>query len=240
MTICEALKASPTLQMPPPSLLKLGVAISVRPRQRLALGRDSEHIYLVNSGVLLLECMPQTTTRQILDLYYPGDAVRGRLIPNVSGVNLIAASQGEVVRIGISRLDKALETDPQARQWLDCAFANQYPRRLLHLATVGTLTGEERVVSLLIELAYRLGERGYEGARTFDMPLSRSDMADYLSLNADTLSRIMSRLRQSGLLGGTGRGRGYASDFAALCALSPLADTIRSLHEPARETVSAS
>lgn len=226
--------------MPPASLLKQGVTISVRPRQRLALGKDAEHIYIVISGVLLLESMPHASARQILELYYPGDAVRARLIPNVTGINLVAASQGEVVRIGLSRLEKTPETDLHARHWLDCALANQYPRRLLHLATIGTLTGEERVVSMLIEIACRVGERGYEGARTFDMPLSRSDMADYLSLNADTLSRIMSRLRQSGLLGGTGRGRGYTSDFAALCALSPLADTIRALHEPSRVAVPTS
>lgn len=231
MTLCEALKMAPESPTPPAQLLKQGVTINLRPRQRLAISRDAEHIYVVTRGVLVLESLPQPTSRQILDIYYAGDVVRGGFIPDVSGVNLIAACQGEVVRIGLSRLEQTFNADPLVRNWLDCAVTNQYPRRLLHLATVGTLTGEERVVSLLIEFAYRIGERGYEGARTFDMPLSRTDMADYLSLNADTLSRIMSRLRQSGVLGLAGRGRGYAPNFAALCQLSPLAETIKSLHE---------
>lgn len=236
MTICEALKTAPTVQTPPAGLIKLGVTINLRPRQRLAIGRDSEHVYIVLNGVLLLESLPQPSSRQIIDVYYSGDVVRGGLIPNVAGINLIAACQGEVVRIGVPRLENAMENDRELRQWVDCALANQYPRRLLHLATIGTLSGEERVISLLVELAYRVGERGYEGARTFDLPLSRTDMADYLSLNADTLSRIMSRLRQSGMLGMAGRGRGYAPNFAALCELTPLAETIKSLHaltEPA-------
>jgi CRP/FNR family transcriptional regulator len=229
MTICEALKTAPKLQVPA-MLSKLGVSINLRPRQRLALGRDAEHIYIVKDGVLMLESLPQPTARQILDIYYPGDLVRGHLVPNISGVNLMAANQGEVVRIGLSRLEQPLQNDAAARDWLDCAFANQYPRRLLHLATIGTLTGEERVVSMLIEFAYRLGEGGYEGARSFDIPLSRTDMADYLSLNADTLSRIMSRLRQNGVLGLAGRGRAYAPKFEALRAMSPLAETIQALH----------
>lgn len=236
MTICNAIKTAPAKPLAPAGLTKLGVTINLRPRQRLALGRDAEHVYIVNSGVLLLECLPQPSARQIIDIYYPGDVVRGTLIPNVAGANLVSASQGEVVRIGLSRLEGAMENDREARVWIDCALANQYPRRLLHLATIGTLTGEERVVSMLIELAYRVGERGYEGARTFDLPLSRTDMADYLSLNADTLSRIMSRLRQAGMLGLAGRGRGYAPNFAALCAMSPLADTIKSLHGPGEPT----
>lgn len=230
MTICEALKTAPARPLPPEGLMKLGVMINLRPRQRLALGRDAEHIYIVLSGVLLLESLPQPSARQIIDIYYPGDVVRGALLPKVSGVNLVSASQGEVARIGMSRLEGLLDNDREARHWIDCALANQYPRRLLHLATIGTLSGEERVVSMLIELAYRVGERGYEGARTFDLPLSRTDMADYMSLNADTLSRIMSRLRQSGMLGQAGRGRGYAPNFAALCEMSPLADTITKLH----------
>lgn len=230
MAICEALKTAPTKVLPPAGLAQVGVTINLRPRQRLALGREAEHIYIVIGGVLLLESLPQPSTRQIIDVFYPGDVVRTALIPNVSGVNLLSANQAEVVRIGLARLENALESDRDSRQWIDCALARQYPRRLLHLATIGTLTGEERVVSMLIELGYRVGERGYEGARTFDLPLSRTDMADYLSLNADTLSRIMSRLRQSGMLGLAGRGRGYAPNFAALCAMSPLADAIKSLH----------
>ncbi len=230
MSICEALKSAPPSSLAPAGLLKLGVTINLRLRQRLALGRDPEHVYIVLNGVLLLESMPQPSSRQVVDIFYPGDVVHGAHIPNVPGVNLVAACLGEVVRIGLPRLKGALESDREARQWFETAFANQYPRRLLHLATIGSLTSEERVVSMLIEFAYRVGERGYENARTFDMPLSRTDMADYLSLNADTLSRIMSRLRQAGMLGVAGRGRGYAPNFSALCAMSPLADTIKQLH----------
>ncbi len=231
MTIYEALKAVPASQTPPATLLKQGVTINLRPRQRLALGCYAEHGYVVTRGVLLLESLPQSTSRQILDVYYAGDIIRGGLIPEVPGVNLIAACQGEVIRVGLSRLEQTLKADAKTRNWLDSSFANQYARRLLHLATVGTLTGEERVVSLLIEFAHRVGERGHEGALSFDIPLSRTDMADYLSLNADTLSRIMSRLRQSGVLGLAGRGLAYAPNFTALCKLSPLAETIKSLHD---------
>ncbi|HRY06507.1 MAG TPA: Crp/Fnr family transcriptional regulator [Hyphomicrobiaceae bacterium] len=230
MMICEAFKTASSSFQPPEGLIKPGVTINLRPRQRLALTPDAEHVYIVLKGVLLLESLPQPTTRQIIDIYYPGDVVQGALIPDVSGVNLVAARQGEVMRITLARLEGILEIDREARRWIDCALANQYSRRLLHLATIGTLSGEERVVSMLIELAYRVGTRSYEGARTFDLPLSRTDMADYLSLNADTLSRIMSRLRHSGVLGLVGRGRAYAPDFSALCQMSPVAGTINSLH----------
>ncbi|MCB1506311.1 MAG: Crp/Fnr family transcriptional regulator [Hyphomicrobiaceae bacterium] len=214
----------------PPSMVSSGVVIALRPRQRLGLARGSEQVFVVRSGMVYLEAMPQATSRQILDLYYPGDVIKEQSIPQIPGANLIAVQTGEVVRLNAQRLQALVEGDPDARRFLDNAMAHQYPRRLAHLAMLGALTGEERVASLLMELALRVGEAGPDRARTFDIPLSRTEMADYLSLNADTLSRIMSKLRQTGVLGATGRGRGYAPHFDALCRITPLAETITALH----------
>ncbi len=231
MTLCEAMTSDPETQPLPGALVKLGVAINLRPRQRLAVGHDSSYIYLVRSGVLMLEGLPQTSSRQILDLYYRGDIVRPAIVPALPGINLLSATQAEVLRIANARLDSLTDTDADARRWCDCAMARQYPRRLLQLATIGTLTGEERVASMLVEFALRMCEGAHQESRTFELPLTRTDMADYLSLNADTLSRVMSRLRQSGVLGTAGRARAFVPNFSALCALTPLADTIKSVHE---------
>lgn len=232
MTICETIKPTPASEPPPGALLKAGVGISLRPRQRLQFGHDSEHIYIVRSGVLMLETLPHSNARQIIDLYYAGDVVRPGMAPAISGASLLAATQAEVLRVGLGRLDAVMSADHESQDWIDCALARQYPRRLTHLVTIGSLNGDERVATLLIEMALRVGEPGFEDARTFDLPLSRTDMADYLSLNADTLSRIMSRLRQAGVLGFAGRGRAYAPSFSALCKLSPLADAIVALAQP--------
>ena len=231
MTLCEAMTSEPETQHLPASLVKLGVAINLRPRQRLAIGHDSSYVYAVRSGVLMLEGLPQPSSRQILDLYYRGDIVRPAIVPALPGINLLSATQAEVLRISNARLDSLTDSDIETRRWCDCAMALQYPRRLLQVATIGTLTGEERVASMLVEFALRMSEGGRQDARTFELPLTRTDMADYLSLNADTLSRVMSRLRQNGVLGTAGRGRAFVPSFAALCALTPLADTIKSVHE---------
>lgn len=231
MTLCEAITPDSATHQLPVSMVKLGVTIHLRPRQRLALGHDSGYVYVVRSGVLMLEGLPQPSSRQVLDLYYKGDVVRSGIVPAVPGVNLMSATQADVLRIANARLDALTDADPEVRRWCDCAMARQYPRRLLQVATIGTLTGEERVASMLLEFALRVGDGGNQESRTFDLPLTRTDMADYLSLNADTLSRVMSRLRQSGVLGTAGRGRAFVPSFTALCALTPLADTIRSVHD---------
>ena len=64
----------------------------------------------------------------------------------------------------------------------------------------------------------------------FELPLSRTEIADYLALNADTLSRIMSRLKGRGLVARTGRDRALVADWDGLCAMSPLAGALAAAH----------
>ncbi|MFN3869196.1 MAG: Crp/Fnr family transcriptional regulator [Hyphomicrobiaceae bacterium] len=217
----------------PAEIAASGVMIGLRPRQRLAFGREDDLAYVVTAGVLEIDATPRPNARQVLEIYYRGDLLRSRHAAGLPGANLIAASRAEVCRIAGRKLDALAAAHGDVARWIETNLARQVPRRQLHLAAVGSLTGEERVASFLVELALRIGEPGYDDSRTFDMPLSRTDMAHYLALNADTLSRIMSRLRQSGVLGTAGRGRGYTPNLAALAALTPLADVIRETHEGA-------
>ncbi len=60
----------------------------------------------------------------------------------------------------------------------------------------------------------------------FELPFNRKDIADYLGLNPDTLSRIMSRLKAAGLIGHSERNRAVVRDFPALAARTPAAQSL--------------
>jgi hypothetical protein len=95
---------------------------------------------------------------------------------------------------------------------------------VVHTAIVGGLSGEDRVVSFLIELTLRLGTPAAAGI-TFTVPLSHTEIADYLALNADTLSRSC---RASRLAVSYGPGPRPGGEF--LCALSPVAGALAATH----------
>jgi len=78
---------------------------------------------------------------------------------------------------------------------------------------------------LLVELALRTGVSSPSGV-AFELPFNRKDIADYLGLNPDTLSRIMSRLKTAGLIGHSEPNRAVVRDFAALAARSPAARSL--------------
>ena len=111
-------------------------------------------------------------------------------------------------------------------------LATQQARANLPIATIENLTGDERVASFLIELPLRLGNSSPEGL-SFRGPFCHIVIADYLALNADTLSRIMSRLKVRDIVMQKAREHTLASDEKVLCDLSPITNAMVALHSPA-------
>lgn len=204
--------------------------VRVRRRQQLSFAAGhAEAVYIVRTGLLVLQTTMPGKHRQLLALLYPRDVFRAALVPPLPAASLSAVAASEVWRLPASTFETLLGTDPALAQHMNRRLADQHARTILHVAMIGGLNGEERVASFLIELALRIGSPCASGT-SFEIPLSRTDIADYLALNADTLSRIMSRLKARGLVVQTGRGRAAVPDWEALCGHSPVAGALVALH----------
>ena len=99
---------------------------------------------------------------------------------------------------------------------------------------LGQFSSEQRVATVLTELAMLTGTPLPAGGIVIDMPFRRNDLADYLGLNPDTLSRIVARLRRDGVLGHSARSRALVRDFRALARLTPAARSLAEIHQHRR------
>jgi CRP-like cAMP-binding protein len=215
-----------------PMLIEASTAVRVRQRQRLALSIDSvETLYVVRSGLMALTAQVEGRGRQVLQLLYPGEVFRTAFAPPLPEVALTALSAGEVRRLSWTTFEQLLQREPGLGGLYSQQAARQSALSAMHAAVVSALTGEERVAAFLIEVVLRLGRQTATGI-AFDLPLSREDIADYLALNADTLSRIMSRLKARGLFTLAGRGHGLLREFEGLCQSTPMARTLIDMHGP--------
>ena len=64
---------------------------------------------------------------------------------------------------------------------------------------LGKKTAEERLASLLLRISKRFSDRNFS-AREFNLSMSRTDIANYLGLAVETVSRLFSRFQTDGLL----------------------------------------
>jgi CRP/FNR family nitrogen fixation transcriptional regulator len=71
----------------------------------------------------------------------------------------------------------------------------QLQRAQSHMVVLGRKNAQERVASFLLEMASRLSASG-----AVELPMSRQDIADYLGLTIETVSRTLTRLARDGLI----------------------------------------
>jgi CRP/FNR family transcriptional regulator, nitrogen fixation regulation protein len=64
-----------------------------------------------------------------------------------------------------------------------------------HIMMIGRQTAVERIAGFLLDMAERQG-----GLEHFDLPMTRLDIADYLGLTIETVSRVFAKLRASGFI----------------------------------------
>jgi CRP/FNR family transcriptional regulator len=82
---------------------------------------------------------------------------------------------------------------PELQQRLTDAMAEEIRRDRSWMLALGTLTAEQRVAAFLLDLAARYESLGFSRSH-FILRMSRADMASYLALKHETVSRALSHL----------------------------------------------
>lgn len=217
------------------------VAIKLRRRQRLALDLAAGLVYQLESGCLTLDATLPGGRRHVMLVLYPGDLISTAISPPLPQVGLTAVVASAVSRIRVAERTAENGSGGVGADDVQRATANLVQRSGLHAAAIACLRGEERLATLILEMALNLGHVT-PGGTMFELPLSRRDMADHLGLNPDTMSRLISRMKARGLIAMPSRARMIVKDLAALCTLSPVAEALAKIRasEHARQATAAS
>lgn len=157
-------------------------------------GEPAEFAYKVISGAVRTYKLLNDGRRQIGGFHLPGD-----LFGLEAGVEhrLSAEAIGEATVLVIRRsaLLGLAAQDAEAARALWTLTAADLERAQNHLLLLGRKSACERVASFLTDLAAR-----QPAAATVDLPMSRQDMADYLGLTIETVSRTLTQLQNEGVI----------------------------------------
>jgi CRP/FNR family transcriptional regulator, anaerobic regulatory protein len=202
-----------------------GERISLRAQQRLSRATmDRASMFLVREGVLALDVVPPGGHRQILDFLMRGDIVSasGRVFPLSFSLRSITAS-ALICRTEASAT--LWSGAPENGERLLFQLQSQLTRRNLHQIMIGQLDTEARVASFLLMLALRSADKVIPD-HLLELPMSRDDIADYLAMNHDTLSRIMMRFETLGVLRRISRHAVRLTDIDKLSLHTPIASLL--------------
>lgn len=150
-------------------------------------GEDAEYIYQVASGAVRTYKILSDGRRQIGAFYLPGD-IFGLEIGERHEQSAEAICDCTISVIKRSSVASLADRDNSVAQALWTLTARELQRVQKHVLLL-VRTAQERVASFLLEMADRTA-----GAAAIELPMSRKDIADYLGLTIETVSRTLSAL----------------------------------------------
>ena len=161
-------------------------------------------LHLVRVGSLKSVALVDDGREQITGYSLAGDIV------GIEGLGLashtcdvVALEDSEVSVLSLARLDAVVQ-QPAALQALFGRMANDLHRGRELTVLLGSLNAEERVATFLLDLSQRHGERG-DPSTELALRMTREEIASFLGLKLETVSRTFSRLHAEGLLRVRGR-----------------------------------
>jgi CRP/FNR family transcriptional regulator, anaerobic regulatory protein len=163
-----------------------------------AEGDDVSHIYRIETGAIALYKMLSDGRRQIMGFAFPGDLI-GLGIEREHVMNAQAVKPTRLRCLPIASLRHAAAKDPALALKLYEALAGELAATRDLLLTTGQRSALERVAGFLLSLSRRHDRSGLDPAN-FKLPMTRTDIGDFLGLTIETVSRTFTKLRLLGLL----------------------------------------
>lgn len=158
---------------------------------------DCTGLFEIISGTVRLSRLTRGGRRYVTGFGFPGDIV-GYGADGHHTVDCDVLCDARVIRHRPEGLTDS-GTDPRVQRGLAQGALQQIARMQDHCMMLGRSSARERVAAFLSLLGNRLGvPLGQHVA--FDLPMPRGDIADYLGLTTETVSRCLTDLRQSRLI----------------------------------------
>jgi len=152
-------------------------------------GDPARHFFTIRRGVVRAVRTFPDGRRSIVGFLHEGDFFGGGFGRKTYDATAEAVTDLDYCRIGVADLDDLSKAFPALCHHLAGMAAERLHTADDHIVLLSRKTAIEKVAAFLLASAEWAGN-----AVQFDLPMARSDIADYLGLTIETISRTMTRL----------------------------------------------
>ncbi len=164
-------------------------------------GETEQRFANIMSGVIKLSKLTEDGRRQIVGLQFAPDFL-GRPFSNHSDCEVEAATEVKLCSFPRHTLETMIRSSPELEHRLYKQASRELEEAHDWMLTLGRKTAVEKVAGFLHFVATRMDPENAEATSSLliDLPLSRSDIADFLGLTIETVSRQITKLRNAGVI----------------------------------------
>ena len=161
---------------------------------------DFHSIYIVRSGAIKTYVILQSGEEQVIGFHTPGDIVGLDAIESDRHLcNAMVLDTSCVCPLPFDQLCRLAARSPVIQSRLMHRLSRKIVDHEALLLILGQKTAEQRMAAFLLHFSRQQHDLGLS-AVDINLPMSRADIASYLALAVETVSRVLTRLQEGGLL----------------------------------------
>jgi CRP/FNR family transcriptional regulator len=157
---------------------------------------EARGTYVLEEGVIMIERSSASGRRQILGFSYPGDFV-GLTRDDFFEYSVQSLTKATVREFPIAEFNRLADASPELKANINRIGGSVFSHAIDQVFALGQKKAHERVCYLLDEIRNR--KVGPDDT-TVELPMTRQDIADYLGLTMETVSRAMRKLKNDGII----------------------------------------
>jgi CRP/FNR family transcriptional regulator len=161
-------------------------------------GDPATHLFNVVDGAVRLYKLLPDGRRQITGFLFSGDFL-GLAMNDSYAYSAEAISEVSLCRFPRLKLEALLEEFPKMEKRLLGIASNELAAAQDQMLLLGRKTAREKIASFLLLLVRNAVHRG-QPENPLALPMNRTDIADYLGLTIETVSRTLTGFRNAGIV----------------------------------------
>jgi len=194
LTVCAALEPEELRQMADivqTQRVEVGQTI-------FAEGDAADALFNVTAGTIKLYKLLPDGRRQITGFLVTGDFL-GLALNESYAYSAETVTPTTLCRFPRRKMEALLDEFPKMQRRLFSMASNELAAAQDQMLLLGRKTAREKICTFLLMLSQRATRRGHK-ENPVSVPMSRADIADYLGLTTETVSRTFTQLKTSGAI----------------------------------------
>lgn len=163
-------------------------------------GSNFHYLYAVRSGFVKLETLNEDGREQVTGFYMMGEILGfDGIATDQHMCTAVALEDSELCVIPFDRIEHVGEEMEHLHHHFYMLMSREIVRDHTMMMLLSGMHGDARIAAFILNLSQRFHERGFS---SYDLVLrmKREDIGSYLGMKIETVSRILSKFRDQGLL----------------------------------------